>query len=199
MLNNYGIALPYATQALVEGGPDLIETFISGPQLVERVSAHSSDGAEWLPRLAEIIERNTTTSMISSPQQSDLFEQYARVMGTVARNAPLLLVVDDLQWADSGSIGLLFHLGRHLGGSRILMIGAYRSEEIALGRDGKRHPLEPVVSEFQRQSGEITVDLSQTESREFVESIIDCEAQPFGTIIQTDAFPADPGSSSLHH
>lgn len=172
--------LPYATQALVESGPDLIDTFIPGPQLVERASAHSSDGEEWLPRLAEIIERNTTTSMISGPQQSDLFEQYARVMGAVGRKAPLLVVVDDLQWADSGSIGLLFHLGRHLGGSQILMIGAYRSEELALGRDGKRHPLEPLISEFQRQSGEITVDLSQTESREFVESIIDCELNHLG-------------------
>jgi len=172
--------LPYAAQALVESGPDLIETFIYGPSLVERAFIYSPDGENWLPRLEEIVDRKTTASMISGPQQSDLFEQYTRVLGTLARREPLLLVIDDLQWADSGSVGLLFHLGRHLSGSRILMICAYRSEEISLGRDGKRHPLEPVISEFQRQSGDITVDLSQTESREFVESIIDSEPNRLG-------------------
>ena len=63
------------------------------------------------------------------------------MLGALARQAPLVLVVDDLQWADTGSISLLFHLGRHLAGGRILIVGAYRPEEVALGRDGARHPL----------------------------------------------------------
>jgi predicted ATPase len=90
------------------------------------------------------------------------------------------LVLDDVQWADLGSISLLFHLGRHLAGSRILIVGAYRSEEVALGRDGARHPLEPLVNEFQRDYGHITVDLGQAESRDFLDAFLDSEPNRLG-------------------
>jgi len=55
--------------------------------------------------------------------QSDLFEQYTQVLRTLARQGPLLLVLDDLQWADVGTINLLFHLGRRLEGCPILTVG----------------------------------------------------------------------------
>jgi DNA-binding SARP family transcriptional activator/predicted ATPase len=172
--------LPTTAQALVECGPDLINTFIPGSLLFERAAASTPGGAGWLSSLEEMSDRQMTDKMIPGPQQSDIFEQYTRVLGTLARQAALVLVVDDLQWADSGSVGLLFHLGRHLTGSCILILGAYRPEEIALGRDGDRHPLDPVISEFQRQFGEITVDLSQAERREFIESLLDSELNRLG-------------------
>jgi hypothetical protein len=86
-----------------------------------------------------------------------------------------ILLVDDLQWADSGSINLLFHLGKRLEGSRILVVGAYRPTEVALGRGGERHPLEPVINEFKRQFGEIQIDLSQAEGRAFVNALLDTD------------------------
>jgi predicted ATPase len=102
------------------------------------------------------------------------------VLQALARQVSLMLVVDDLQWADAGSIHLLFHLGRQLAGSRILIVGAYRPEEVALGRDGARHPLEPVVNEFRRAFGDITVNLGQAESRDFVEAFLDSEPNRLG-------------------
>jgi ABC-type oligopeptide transport system substrate-binding subunit len=92
----------------------------------------------------------------------------------------LVLVLDDLQWADAGSISLLFHLGRHLAGNRILVVGAYRPEQVALGRDGQRHPLEAVLNEFQRRCGDITVNLGQGDSRGFVEDFLDTEPNRLG-------------------
>jgi len=61
-----------------------------------------------------------------------------------------------------------------------LIVGAYRPEEVALGRDGKRHPLEPVVNEFQRDLGDIAVNLDQAEGREFVEVFLDTEPNRLG-------------------
>ena len=104
-----------------------------------------------------------------------MFEQFTRVLKALARQAPLVLALDDLQWADAGSINLLFHLGRQLMGSRILMVGAYRPEEVSLGRDGARHPLEPVVHEFQLALGDVSVDLDRAESRPFLEEVLDSE------------------------
>jgi predicted ATPase len=175
--------LPVAAQALLEAGQGLIDTFILGTSLLERVMTYSQwpDRENLLTRLDEIVERTlANNTSASNPQQSDLFEQYTKVLQTLAKWGPLLLVVDDLQWADLGSISLLFHLGRHLAGSRILIVGAYRREEVALGRDGKRHPLEPVVNEFQRDFGDVTVNVDQAERRDFVETILDSEPNQLG-------------------
>ncbi|MCR4405553.1 MAG: AAA family ATPase [Anaerolineae bacterium] len=173
--------LPLTTQALVDAGPDLIDTFVPRAALLERAMTYAPNGTGWLNRLDELVERRpTTVSSAPGPQQSDLFQQYTRVLLALAQRAPLLLVVDDLQWADLGSISLLFHLGRQLTGSRILIVGAYRPEEVALGRDGARHPLEPVLNEFQRDFGHITVDLGQAKSRDFIEALLDSEPNRLG-------------------
>ena len=97
-------------------------------------------------------------------------------MLALARRQPLLLLLDDLQWADAASVGLLFHLGRRLAGSRILVVGAYRAEDIAQGRDGRSHPLLPVIHELQRNVGDSPLDLNQGEGRAFIAALL--ESQP---------------------
>jgi predicted ATPase len=174
--------LPLATQVLVEAGPELIGTFIPRAALLERAvaSTQRAGRADWLTRLHALGEDQAMGPATPSPQQSDLFEQYTKVLQVLARQVPLMLVVDDLQWADMGSISLLFHLGRQLAGSRILIVGAYRPEEVVIGRDGERHPLESVINEFQRHFGDITVKLDQAERRDFIEALLDSEPNRLG-------------------
>jgi predicted ATPase len=172
--------LPLATKALLEIGPDLIDTFVPRAALLERAMMGTPGGADWLLPLGEPAQRRPAIPAVPSPQQSHLFEQYTRVVQTLARQAPLMLVLDDLQWADLGSISLLFHLGRQLPGSRILIVGAYRPEEVAVGRDGARHPLAPVANEFQRLFGDPTVNVDQAERRAFVEAVLDSEPNRLG-------------------
>lgn len=193
--------LPTTAQALVESGPDLINTFITGSPLFERAAASIPGGADWLSSLEEMSDRHTTATMIPGPQQSDLFEQYTRVLSALARQAPLVLVVDDLQWADTGSIGLFFHIGRHLVGNRILILGVYRPEEVALGRPDptsgtggwERHPLQPMINEFQRLFGDIEISLGQADSREFVEALLDSEPNQLGASFRQMLFQRSHG------
>jgi DNA-binding SARP family transcriptional activator len=167
--------LPDAVQALVDAGPNLIDLFVPGAALALRAEAFAPYEAIWRTRLEDLMKRATANPDPTGLQQVDLFEQVTRVLQSLARRHPLILVLDDLQWADAGSISLLFHLGRRLAGSHILIVGAYRPGEVALGWDGERHPLEPVVNEFQREFGDIRVDLAQANGRQFVEAFLDNE------------------------
>jgi DNA-binding SARP family transcriptional activator/predicted ATPase len=171
--------VPTAAQALVEIGPGLVGTFVPGDSLLGQARAfvHGSGDANtgWLAALEELVAHQAASPGGPGPQQSDLFEQYTRVLHRLARSGALLLVLDDLQWADAGSIDLLFHLGRGLAGSRILVIGAYRPEEVALPRQGERHQLAPVVHELLRVFGDVRVDLDQAGGREFLGAFLDTE------------------------
>jgi tetratricopeptide (TPR) repeat protein len=102
------------------------------------------------------------------------------VLLALAQEKPLLLVLDDLQWVDAGSASLLFHLGRRIAGSRILVAGVYRPDEVALGRGDGRHPLETVVHEFKRDFGDIELEVGEAEGQTFVDSLIDTEPNQLG-------------------
>jgi predicted ATPase len=111
-------------------------------------------------------------------EQSHLFQQVTDVLRTVAEEQPLLLILDDLQWADAASIGLLFHLGRRLADadSRVMIACAYRPEEVAVRRAGERHPLAKPLGEFKRAFGDVWVDLGRadrTEGRRFIDAFLD--------------------------
>jgi transcriptional regulator with XRE-family HTH domain len=172
--------MPHTVQALVNVGPDLIDIFVPRSALVDRAAVAAPRGSGWRTQLEELVARQAVAQSPASTQQSDLFEQYTRVLAALAGHAPLVLILDDLQWADAGSINLLFHLGRRLEGGHILILGIYRPADVALGRNGERHPLEPVVSEFRRHFGGIQVDLRQTADRQFVDALLDSEPNRLG-------------------
>jgi tetratricopeptide (TPR) repeat protein len=59
---------------------------------------------------------------------------------------PILLVIEDLHWADSASTQMLVFLARNVLGLRLMILGTYRSEELMTGADGK----EPSLAESLR-------------------------------------------------
>jgi hypothetical protein len=94
---------PYSAETLVTTGPDLIDIFIPGKGLIDRAGATAPSDATWFSQLVELAAHNGAGEAPSNVQQSDLFEQYVKVAEALARQQPLLLMLDDLQWADSGS------------------------------------------------------------------------------------------------
>jgi DNA-binding SARP family transcriptional activator/predicted ATPase len=172
--------LPLTISALVEAGPDLIDTFVPHNALLERALVYAPGGSNWLNRLKEMLERKLDAPIGLSPRQNALFDQYTQIIQALTRQVPIVMVLDDLQWADLGSINLLFHLGRQMAGNRFLILGAYRPEDVAIGRDGERHPLEPVINQFKRDFGDVIINLEKTERREFVAALLDSEPNQLG-------------------
>jgi DNA-binding SARP family transcriptional activator/tetratricopeptide (TPR) repeat protein len=58
-----------------------------------------------------------------------LFEAVVGLLTELSRSAPVLLVLDDLQWADRPTLLLLRHLARATNPARLLILGAYRAAE----------------------------------------------------------------------
>ena len=169
--------VPTMAQALVELGPDLVDVLVPGMALMARAEALAPAGAPWRARLDELVRGKAAAALVrASLPQPSLFEQVANFLRAIALRAPLILLLDDLQWADAGSVSLLFHLGRRLAGSRILIVGAYRPGDLVADHTGQRHPLQSIVHEFQRDFGDICVDLDRAGGRSFVDALLD--AQP---------------------
>jgi adenylate cyclase len=174
--------LPYTVPALVEHGPNLIDSLVPGLPLLRRIGASLPDRVDWQDQVQTLVER--ARSQPPNLEQGHLLEEVTQVLQTLATRRPLLLLLDDLQWIDDASGNLLFHLGRRLAGSRILVLGAYRPIEVKLGRlatgsaETEHHPLEPIIGEFKRYFGDIQLDLDRqgaVERRAFVEALLDSE------------------------
>jgi DNA-binding SARP family transcriptional activator len=60
-----------------------------------------------------------------------LFDAFCRVFGHLSADRPMLLVLDDLHWADQATLKLLRHTVRDLQTSRVMVLGAARDEEFA--------------------------------------------------------------------
>ena len=66
------------------------------------------------------------------PSAEDRFAMFDRVasrLDDASRDRGLLVVLDDLQWADTDSLRLLRFAARHLQGRRVLLLGTYRDGE----------------------------------------------------------------------
>lgn len=178
-------------QVLVDLGPDLIDLLVPGVGLATRAGTFLAGKVGWLDRLEEISQRKAAGVAGTGLDQNRIFEQYTAVLRALAERQPLIVVLDDLHWADTSSVGLLFHLARSIGQSRILLIGTYRPEDVALGRRGApigpgerdRHPLESTLNELKRHHGDIWVslgDVGESEGRGFVDALVDTEPNALG-------------------
>ncbi len=180
-----------STQVLVEVGPDLIGTLVPGTAILGKIGKAAAQKAGWLDKLEGLIQRKREPLLTQgSMDQGHIFEQFANFLQALATEHPLLIVLDDLHWADQASIGLFFHLYRRLEQSSVLLLGAYRSDEIN-SRQEERHPLEKVLAEIKRYAGDVWIDLDQSHSSQrlaFVNGLIDSEPNNLDALFRQQLF-----------
>ncbi len=84
-----------------------------------------------------------------SPQEERyrLLDSLTRLIVARAARSPVLLGLDDLHWADQGTIDALRHLARQASGHALLMVGTYRDAET-----GKDHPLSLALGALRREA-----------------------------------------------
>jgi DNA-binding CsgD family transcriptional regulator/tetratricopeptide (TPR) repeat protein len=81
------------------------------------------------------------------------------VLGTIDRLSglrPVLIVVEDLHWADRSTLDLVAFLVRSVRQSRVMLTVTYRSDELH-----RRHPLRPLLTSWERDRSIAKIDLSR--------------------------------------
>ena len=132
-------ALPYAP---------FISAIRSGFHGLERdelgrvLQRSAPDLAELFPELGRIERAGAPTGL----ERHRLTVAFQHLFRAFAREAPVLLVLEDLHWADETSLELLQHLARELRDARVLILATYRSDEMH-----RRHPFLRALAELQRE------------------------------------------------
>lgn len=181
----YKALIPPIAQALIAFAPDVIDVLAPAHLLLQRANPTQATmttqpaATDWPAQLRQLITQQRARATYPAPQQ--LFEQIRLLFEALARQQPLLLLLDDLQWIDTASLNVLFHLGQRLANSRILIICAFRPSEVNTwrGRDQQTaapHPLLFVRNELQRRFGTPEINLDHDgalDGRAFVDSLLD--------------------------
>ena len=110
-----------------------------------------------------------------------LFVAVTRLLGRLSRQRPLLLVIDDLHWADRSSLLLARHLAREQQLGRVLMVGAFRDTELDPG-----HSLPDLVADVERDRPVPRLRLGAMDEREVAALI----GSWHGTEVEDDAVRA---------
>jgi predicted ATPase len=84
-------------------------------------------------------------------RRESLFDNVLMGIRRLSAEKPILLFLDDLQWADPTTLTLLHYLAKNLGSHKVMMLGTYRPEDIMQSWDGKTHHLETTMQNMNRE------------------------------------------------
>lgn len=103
--------------------------------------------AELLPELRQRLPELLETPPIDDPAQARfrLLDTLTRFWQQTARLQPLVLILDDLHWADTASLKLLEFLAREIATSPLLLLASFRDNALS-----RQHPLSDTLGELSR-------------------------------------------------
>jgi pimeloyl-ACP methyl ester carboxylesterase len=134
-----------AYQPLVEA----LRHYVAACPLAELEAQARATGAELLRLVPELAQRLPDLSA-PPPAEPDseryrLFDAFAALLAEASRACPVVLVLDDLHWADRATLLLLKHIVRSPEPSPLLILGTYRETELV-----RSHPLSEALADLRR-------------------------------------------------
>jgi class 3 adenylate cyclase len=153
---------------------EALGNYLSG-QDIARVSESLGAARRELAQLFPQLGDDEPVTPVGDPMQAKLrlFEAVVGMLGTAACDQGLLLIIEDVHWADTATRELLDHLSRRVTSMRALLLLTYRSDEL-----DRRHPLAPVLQSWRRSGTAELVALTPLDRgqvAEFISAILDGE------------------------
>jgi class 3 adenylate cyclase len=117
------------------------------PDLLASLGAAAADIADIVPEIRERLPGLERSEPLADPAEARfrMFESIRQLFASLCRSRTLLIVLDNLHWADAPSLRLLEFLAPELADSRMLLIGTYRATELS-----RRHPLSNALGGLSR-------------------------------------------------
>ncbi|MFR9725372.1 helix-turn-helix transcriptional regulator [Streptomyces sp. MS19] len=122
-----------------------------GPDRTDAVGGVDGELARLLPELGE-----APAAVPDGQERGRMAASVARFLERAAAHRPLVVVIEDLHWADRSTRELLDYLIRSLPAARLLVVATYRSDDIH-----RRHPLRPFLAGLDRLRTVRRVELSR--------------------------------------
>ena len=143
-----GESIPYLPLA------DALRDATSGPEPDQALQAAIA-ARPVLGRLLPDREASPAPADVPGLAQQLLFGAVLGMLAELAAQRPVLLVLEDLHWADRSTRDLLTFLSRVLHREKVAVVVTYRADDLH-----RRHPLRPVVAELLRLPGVTAIELA---------------------------------------
>jgi predicted ATPase len=125
-----------------------------GPRFADW-SGDDKEASEVVPKLSWFTDSGKYDGkfLVDDPKmkQENLFDNVLMGLRRASAEQPVLLFLDDLQWADPTTLNLLHYLARNTRDDRILILGTYRPEDVIRSEDGRPHALETAMQNMSRE------------------------------------------------
>ncbi len=97
-----------------------------------------------------------------------MFEALLALLDRLSERTPLVLILEDMHWADRPTLAFVGFLVRSMRSERVLMVLSYRTDELY-----RRHPLRPLLSELERAEGTRRITLEPFDREELALALAD--------------------------
>ncbi|MFJ9040234.1 AAA family ATPase [Streptomyces sp. NPDC102406] len=119
-----------------------------------------------------------------------LFELTARLLERVAAEHTVVVVLEDLHWADASTRHLLSYLFRTLRSGRLAVVATYRADDVH-----RRHPLRPLLAELDRLRTVTRIELGRLSRDEVARQVAGIMAAEPGRAVVDDIFRRSDGNA----
>jgi tetratricopeptide (TPR) repeat protein len=142
---------------------------VDAEQLIEEMGDGAPDIAEIVPTIrGKIPNLGSPPALDSEAARFRLFDSITTFLKNASQSQPLMIVLDDLHWADRSSTLLLEFFARELENSQLLLVGCYRDSEVT-----RQHPLSQTLAQLSREPvfrRQVLGGLSQDDLGQFIET-----------------------------
>ena len=104
----------------------------AGASVVETLAAHAPTWLVQLPALVKREHREMLQQEILGATRQRMLREIGDALNAIASANPLLLVLDDLQWADPFTVDLISAVARSRTPAKLMFVGTYRQVDVAL-------------------------------------------------------------------
>jgi class 3 adenylate cyclase len=119
-----------------------------------------------LPRESERLAAGEAVEAGAETERYLLFEAVSALLSSMSSESPVVIVLDDLHWADAASLDLLRHLVVTAAGLRVAVVATHRDVDVSRG-----HPLTALLAELRREPAVTRVGLGGLADGEVMELI----------------------------